>query len=268
MTINYNRFPGGKPKALTMSYDDGVVQDIRLIEIFNKYGIRGAFHINGGLFGKTALRQRISKDEIAKVYAGHEISLHGYTHQSLSVTPSIRIAEEIYKDRIALESITGEPVRGMSYPNGSVNDEVVNIISSLGVEYCRKVETTGGFSLPSDFLRWSGTTHHKHNLLELGKKFLEITLKWQPYLMYVWGHSYEFDEDNNWNLIEEFCKMMSGKNDIWYATNIEIVDYIKAVRGLKFTADQKTVLNQSMTDVWISVDGVDIKIAACGLTKL
>ena len=36
----YTCFPGGKAKALTMSYDDGKLQDKRLIGIFNKYGIK------------------------------------------------------------------------------------------------------------------------------------------------------------------------------------------------------------------------------------
>ena len=47
----YTCFPGGKHKVLTMSYDDGKIHDRRLIALFNKYGIKGTFHINGnGLF--------------------------------------------------------------------------------------------------------------------------------------------------------------------------------------------------------------------------
>ena len=268
MTINFNRFPGGKTKALTMSYDDGVTQDIRLIEIFNKYGIRGAFHINSGLFEREGGRPRVPRSELLDVYKGHEISLHGFTHQPLSVTPNTQIANEVLRDRLELEALVGEPVRGMSYPNGSVNDDVVNILEMLGVEYCRKVETTGGFDLPDNFLRWQGTTHHNRNLLELGERFINLPVKWRPYLMYVWGHSYEFDDNNNWDLIEQFCQKMGGRDDIWYATNIEIVDYIKTVRSLKFSADRRVVLNQSMYDVWVEIDGDAVKIAACGNTKL
>ncbi|MCL2398315.1 MAG: polysaccharide deacetylase family protein [Defluviitaleaceae bacterium] len=273
MNINFSLFAEGKPKALTMSYDDGVVQDAQLVGIFNKHEIKGAFHINGGLFGTAGDKQgrpRIPKDEIKQVYEGHEISLHGYTHQSLSVTPNLRIAEEIIKDKLELESITGEPVRGMSYPNGAVNDTVVELLTQMGVEYCRKVETTESFDIPNDFLRWEGTTHHKRRLLELGESFLDNSNSrgWRARLMHVWGHSFEFDENNNWDLIEKFCSMVGGKEDIWYATNIEIVDYLKTLRNLKFTADQKTVLNQSMIDVWIQVDGEPVKIPGGGITKI
>jgi len=270
MNINFSLFPGGKPKALTMSYDDGVVQDIKLIDILNRYGIKAAFHINGGLFDREEGRPRIKRDEVKQVYAGHEISLHGYTHQSLSVTPNVRIIEEIIQDKLALEAITGEPVRGMSYPNGAINDTVVQLLDGMGVEYCRKVETTGGFDLPSDYLRWEGTCHHNRDLMELGEKFLDNTQArgWRARLMYVWGHSYEFDDHNNWDLMARFCDKVGGKEDVWYATNIEIVDYLKAVRGLKFTADQTVVLNQSMYDVWIQVEGAAVKISAAGITRL
>ena len=74
-------------------------------------------------------------------------------------------------------------------------------------------------------------------------------------MMYVWGHSFEFTRDDNWELIEEFCRMMSGRDDIWYATNIEIVDYMKAAKNLKFTVDGNLVYNPSCMTVWISVDG-------------
>ena len=45
----YKCFPQGKFKVLTMSYDDGNKADVRLVSIFNKYGIRGTFNLNYGL---------------------------------------------------------------------------------------------------------------------------------------------------------------------------------------------------------------------------
>jgi len=256
MQISLDRFPGGKLKALTMSYDDGVHDDIRLTQIFNKYGIKGTFHINAGLFGEDSW-SRLSESEIKKVYEGHEISAHGYTHQALAAIPDEGIISEVMRDREKLEEITKEPIRGMSYAFGSMNSSVANMLRMLGVEYCRMVQTTGGFGLPDDFLQWQGTCHHNDNLLAYGDKFL--SQNWYQ-LMYVWGHSYEFDNDNNWELIEEFCEKMGGRDDIWYATNIEICDYVKAIRALRFTAKQDVVLNQSASDVWISVDGNPVEI--------
>ena len=57
--------------------------------------------------------------------------------------------------------------------------------------------------------------------MEKAEFFAEFKKKQYLKLMYVWGHSYEFDVNNNWDRIEEFCKMMSGKADIFYGTNRE-----------------------------------------------
>lgn len=51
MTVKANLFPGGVRRALTMSYDDGQIFDVRLAELFDKYHIRGTFHINSGNLG-------------------------------------------------------------------------------------------------------------------------------------------------------------------------------------------------------------------------
>ena len=73
-------------------------------------------------------------------------------------------------------------------------------------------------------------------------------------LMYVWGHSYEFTNDNNWEVIEDFCKLMGGHDDIWYATNIEIIDYMEVLNRLKFSANGEKVYNPSVQSAWLVVD--------------
>ena len=72
--------------------------------------------------------------------------------------------------------------------------------------------------------------------------------------MYVWGHSYEFNDANNWEVIEEFCEYMGGREDIWYATNIEIIDYMDAAKALKFSGNNELVYNPSAISVWLNVD--------------
>lgn len=47
-------YPNGLEKALTFSYDDGRVFDRKLVEIFNRYGVKGTFHLNSGTLGKHA----------------------------------------------------------------------------------------------------------------------------------------------------------------------------------------------------------------------
>ncbi|MFC0215641.1 polysaccharide deacetylase family protein [Paenibacillus chartarius] len=250
-------FPEGKHKALTMSYDDGRNADKRLVEIFNKYGIKGSFHINGGLLGGE---DRLTAEEAAALYLGHEVSAHTLTHPTIARCPKEQLVYEINEDRRVLEAVVGYPVRGMSYPNGSFNSGIKSMLPHLGIEYSRPVQTTGGFGMPDDWYEWKPTCHHNDKLLERAESFLQLHKRQYLYLMYVWGHSYEFDNDSNWDVIERFCAAVGGRDDIWYATNIEIVDYMNAFAGLKFSASRELVYNPSAQSVWLEVDGRIVEV--------
>ncbi len=250
-------FPGGKHKALTMSYDDGQAADRRLVSIFNQYGIKGTFHLNSGLMGQGG---RIGAEEAAALYDGHEISAHTATHPTIERSPNETLVMEIMEDRKKLERIAGYTVRGMSYPNGSYNRSIMELLPRLGIEYSRIVPSTNGFGMPDDWHEWKPTCHHKQRLMELAESFVGLQKKQYLYLMYVWGHSYEFDQDGNWELIEEFCRYVGGRDDIWYATNIEIVEYMQAFERLKFAADCSFVRNPSAQAVWLIADGRTVEV--------
>lgn len=257
MDIRLNCFPGGRIKALTMSYDDGRVFDRRLVEIFNKYGIKGTFHLNSGFLGNDGY---IKADEINGLYKGHEVSSHSVHHPYLTRLSREELINEVSEDRKNLERLAGYPVRGMSYPFGAANQTVVDTLPMLGIEYSRTVESHRSFWIPDDFLRWPATCHHKGGIMELGQQLLSLDSWRDMSLMYVWGHSYEFENDNNWQLIEDFCRLIGGRDDIWYATNIQIVDYMKALKALRFTVDGDMVYNPSAAPVWIHVNGRPVEI--------
>ncbi|MGP4040091.1 polysaccharide deacetylase family protein [Gracilibacillus sp. D59] len=244
-------FPEGKFKVLTMSYDDGRAADRRLVDIFNRYGIKGSFHLNSGLLGEG---DRIPAEEIASLYQEHELSAHTVTHPTIARSPKEQLIEEVMEDRKKLEELAGYPVRGLSYPNGSYNSLVKELLPYLGIEYARTVNSTGNFSMPDNFIEWNPTCHHNRNLFQLAEEFVSLHKKQYLYMFYVWGHSYEFDHDNNWDLIEQFSEFIGGREGIWYATNIEIVNYIKAFRRLHFSANSQFVYNPSAQSVWLSVD--------------
>jgi len=253
-------FPGGKNKCLTMSYDDGVFQDKKLIKIFNQYGIKGTFHLNSAMFGKA--ERYLKPEEVFETYRGHEASCHTATHPAIDQCPLPYVALEVLEDRKTLEGIFGYPVRGMSYPFGVHTAEIRQMLPSLGIEYARVVGDSFDFSLPADFLQWKATCHHSHRLMEMAEKFIAVDRFIHPCLFYVWGHSYEFDLEQNWNLIEDFCKRVGGRDDTWYATNIEIVDYVNTYKRLRFAADNSFVYNPSAASAWVRVgraEPVEIK---------
>ena len=247
--FSYITFPGGKSKALTMSYDDGRRRDRQLVEIFNRYGIRGTFHLNSGWMDEELIEMRAAA---AELYAGHEVATHSLTHPTLTRLADTDIVMQIMEDRKNLEKLTGRIVRGHSYPNGAYDERVKRILKDLGIAYARTTKSTGDFELPDDFLEWHPTCHHSApDLMEKAKEFAEFKKPQYLKLFYVWGHSYEFDRDDNLSVIENFCEYMSGRDDIWYATNIEIADYMKAASGLIYSADGTHIYNPYATDVWI-----------------
>lgn len=261
----YICFPGGKHKVLTMSYDDGRLEDRRLVSIFNENGIKGTFHLNSGLISDN----RIPVEEFSTLYKGHEISCHTITHPTIARCPMEQVVMQVLEDRKRLEAAAGYPVRGLSYPNGSYSREIMNVLPSLGIRYSRTVTSTFSFAMPDNFLEWNPTCHHNKNLLELGKQFTELFKRQYLYMMYVWGHSFEFTNDNNWDVMEEFCKLVGHRDDIWYATNIEIVDYMDAAKRLQYSADSSMVYNPSACSVWICVNDTDyIELKGGELTKL
>ena len=267
-SVLFNAFPGGANRALTFSYDDGVTQDRRLVEIFNRHGMKGSFHLNAGLLGRKP--RHLDAEEVATLFAGHEISGHSLTHPFLDHIPLAAVSQQILADRRLLESLAGYPVRGMSYPYGTTSDAVVAQLGALGMEYSRTTKATRGFDLPEAPLRWHPTCHHKHGIDELGKEFHSRADRYgnRQHLFYVWGHSYEFDNDDNWGLIEDFCASMAHHPRTWYATNIEIVDYLAAQAALRFSVECDIVRNPSAIPVWITVDGKLCEIAPGSTIRL
>lgn len=254
-------YPEGKMKALTMSYDDGGAADKRLIDIFNRYGIKGTFHLNSGLIGQG---NRVREDEVAQVYKGHEVAAHSVTHPIIAMSPKEQIVNEILEDRKTLERLVGYTVRGLSYPFGSYNSMIKQMLPHLGIDYARVVGNSGTFSLPDDWYEWKATCHHNANLMD----YAELFVSKKQGLLYVWGHSHEFDKDQNWQLIEDFCAFIGGRDDIWYVTNIEFVDYMKAFRNLQCSAACDFVYNPSARSVWLMVDGEPVEIKGGAQVRL
>src|SRR4051812_14386159 len=110
MRIRNDRFPGGKMKALTLSFDDGKEHDRRFVNKLNEYGLKGTFHLNSGFLGKDGY---ILAEEVASLYKGHEVSAHTVDHPFLEQSPPDQVVREITRDREALEALVGYPVRGM-----------------------------------------------------------------------------------------------------------------------------------------------------------
>lgn len=263
MATFHLRYPGGLSKALTFSYDDGVEQDIRLVEIFDKNGLKGTFNINTGSFAKEGtvypkgqVHRRMTKKQTYELFANspHEVAVHTLTHPFLEQIPSNMAINEVINDRKNIEEMFGTIARGMAYPFGTTSDEVVAALKACGIVYSRTTKFTRSFELPmNDWLRLPATCHHNSPALdELADKFINEKPTRAPWMFYVWGHSYEFESDNNWDLIEKFCEKVANKADVWYATNIEIFDYVTAYKSLVFSVNGDVVYNPTSVELFFT----------------
>ncbi len=253
-------FPNGVAKAVTLSFDDGVWQDVRLMEIIDKYGIRCTFNLSSG-FTETvnhAGRQypRLTREESVKIYKNtpHEVAVHGYAHPNLSKKTDEEAAWEITEDRRNLEEDYCMPIRGMAYPYGIYDDRIVDITRRCGIVYARTIKSTYGFDMPAEWLELDPTCHyHDSALMELAERFVNLKTD-KPQMFYLWGHAFEFDSFNDWSKIEKFCELVGGRDDIWYATNIEICDYARAYERLEWSADMTRVFNPTAYRLWFKCE--------------
>lgn len=272
-------FPGGKTKAVILSYDDGSANDSRLVKLMNGLSLKGTFHLNSN---KLGFKDYVAREACREIYQGHEVSVHTANHPNLTAISKIDAIDEVVEDRRALEQLIGSPVRGMAYPFGGYNDKVVEALHGLGIEYARTVEDTYAFKIPDDFLKWHPTIHqfgkayYEANKPENDRKelagFYEVVnrfLKAETVsLLYVWGHSWEIGTEEKWAETEKFYKMVAKNPEIVSMTHIELVDYIHAYQNLKFSVDNKTVINPNFLDVFIRHDNRVFKVAAGMKTTL
>lgn len=274
MRYLFMRYPEGKTKAVTFSYDDGIRSDIPMAEILKKHGIKGTFNVWSDGFDADC---NLTAEEIKThlIGEGFEIAGHGKHHLSAARLRPIRTVSEVLDCREYLEKTFGGIIRGYAYPdtgftrqvNGGTLAAAEATLKTMDIAYARVTETDPSFMLPADWLAWKATVHgNQPEVDDCIEKFLALKVnslypseQW-PRLFTMWGHSSEFAAD--WQRLEHICEQLGGKDDTWYATNMAIHDYCRAYEQLIFSADGLTVCNPTLTDlwVWISDQSKTVKI--------
>lgn len=277
--IEIPQFPNGKRIAVTTSFDDGVVEDRRVIESFNQWGLKGTFNLNSAKLGRTGERKpivpnqwaHVDASEVAELYAGHEVAIHTATHPFLQRLDASQIASEVLEDRKALEDLVGYPVRGMAYPYGTYNAQVIAVLRALGIVYCRSCENREPCFPPAEPLVWPSTAH------QFSAHPAPVPQRWETYynnkgssgVFYIWGHAYEFNRPgHDWPELEAVFKPLSSKPDVWYCTNIELFDYEAARQHIVIAANRRSAFNPSALMVSLNVDGKLIDVPAGKTVRL
>lgn len=220
-------------KAVTFSYDDGISQDRRLVEIFNRYHLKATFNLNTGIQTEESrfeiegkLIYRMNQSEIGTLYQGHEIAVHGLAHLAPSGLTALELDREFGEDMENIACLYGEKPVGMAYAYGAYDDVALQWLQQHGIRYGRTVESSHAFEVPENPILLKATCHHNDGqLFELAEEFIgEDVPEGGQRLFYIWGHSYEFDVHDNWERMERLCGLISGREDIFYGTNKECLE--------------------------------------------
>lgn len=229
-------YPGGRWKALVMSYDDGHDQDRGLAPLFDRHGIRGTFHLCNGWFNNSTF---LTSAEVPTLLARHEISIHTVDHPTLTQIDDGAVRWEVGNCRYVLGGLAGYAVNSMSYPMGGYDRRVMNLLAGEGVTCSRTVQAANSLDyFPPNYRKWHPTCHHADadgfadQLLGRGGENLS--------LLFIWGHSYELDNtyaNNSWAYMESLATKLGDRGDIWYAGMGELRDYLAAAQAMNITSN-------------------------------
>ncbi len=205
-------------KFVTFSFDDGIEQDIPFVKELNKYGYKATFNINTGIqtranswINEGVKIHRMNIKGLKELYKGHEVASHSLTHPFLEKLDEDTIYNELFYDKKNIEDIFDSEVVGFAYPYGAYDERVIKIARSVGIKYARTAGTSMKFSVTGDLMKYTGTCHFSNaEIFDLIDKFDALTDSGERQVLYIWGHTYEFDVLKKWKLLTDILERLKS----------------------------------------------------------
>ena len=260
-------YPNGKSKAFNVTYDDGVLQDIRFMELLNKYNLKGTFNLNSKLMEDEfewmhengSVVKHLAKDKVLSLYNGHEVASHTLTHPYMNNLSREEIMHELKDDKVNLEKFFGRKIKGFAAPFDYYSGLIESCVKECGFEYARISEESRAFTPQSDYYKWRASVFHLDSELDkFTNAFLNTTEELA--LFQIVGHSYDLDVENMWDKIENIFKAISDDSDILPMTTIEIIDYLKAMSLAEINGS--CITNNSNMSLWFDINGSVMEVKA------
>ena len=253
-------YPYGKKKAFNITYDDGILQDIRFVEMLNKYGIKGTFNLNSKLMeeefewthpcGMTI--KRLSPEVAVELYKGHEIASHTLTHPDFTHLSEEEIFYQVSEDKKKLEEWFECEVVGFGVPFDYFDEKAAECVKRAGFKYARNSEESYSYKPWEDYFQWRAGTYH---VMPGFRGFVEgfFETEEELALCQIVGHSYDLDTEDMWELFEDILKRVSEDDEILAMTHAEIVTYLQAMQNAQLT--EQGIENGSEQELWFEMDG-------------
>lgn len=258
-------YPGGKKRAFNLTYDDGVWQDMGMVELLNELGLKGTFNLNSQLM-ETEFQwwhecgmpvQRIPSWIAPELYQGHEVACHTLTHPNLTDLSREEVLWQMGEDKRRLEELFGQEIRGFALPFHGWNEETRNCAMECGFSYARISESSHSYDLPQDFYSWKAGLFHLDDEL---RPFIENFLKTDQELALcqIVGHSYDLDVIEGWEEMASLLRMIASDPDTASMTHIELADYLRAMEQAEI--DDSSIENPSEKPLWFRVKGETVRL--------
>lgn len=252
-------YPGGREKAFSLSYDDGVLQDIRLVELLNRYGLKGTFNLNSGLMRsefawvhESGLSvKRLSESVARDLYTGHEVASHTLTHPYMESLSHGEILFQLTTDRHNLRNLFDREVQGFAVPFLYYSEEIAQCARQAGFAYARISEVTNDYSLSRDPYHWRGSKFHWDEDLE---DFIYgfLATDQELALCQLVGHSYDLEVLNMWNRMDAIFQKIAACPNIAPMTNLELVRYASAMDMAVIS--HKRIVNPTAMNLWFRTE--------------
>lgn len=243
---------------ITTSWDDGCILDKKIVELLDKYNLKGTFYIQEiateNIFNEKEASElklnRISlhsleKEDIIIIDEAHEIGAHTLNHLKLTQIPREVAWEEIEGSKNYIENLIGHKVDMFCYPGGDYNEEIKFLVENAGFLGARTVKR-GVCEYPKDFFEFHTTMHvFPHPIkLAIRRKIYSLPLKWifswesqvkrsfnnfmkNGGVWHLWGHSWEIEKLKMWDSFESILKYISNRPNIKYLTNGECLRLLR-----------------------------------------
>lgn len=197
-------------------WDDGVDDDIRVIDVFRRHGAKASFNLNPAChtgqrtsawkFRDIKPVYKLARPELVSVYEGFTIANHTASHPFLTRIPVEQACREIRDGRDALEQIFGRPVTGFAYPFGDHNAAVEDLVRECGHVYARTTQSTHHVLPCENPMQVAPSCHFQ------APDFWEryAMAKAGSGLFYFWGHSYELMSPADWQSFDAMISRISS----------------------------------------------------------
>jgi hypothetical protein len=235
--------------AITTSWDDGHILDLRIADLLIKYNLTGTFYI-----AKNYLPTRLSETEIARFSQQHEIGSHTLTHPDLTSIPLDQVRSELKDSKAWLEGVIQKPVTAFCYPRGQFNPEIQRAVAEAGYTMARTV-TQYQMGSPKNLMAMDTTIHIypfpfrpvdgikarfdpiRYILPEISHLHIPIMAlrSWVTLasvlldkaseiggVWHLWGHSWEIERYGMWDALEHVLALTTKYPTAQKITNTEL----------------------------------------------